>query len=133
MPPWPAPGTQTGCESASAVIGRSARKKSSDAALVIRCITTLLAGLVVLLAVQPRAQGCELHQIVLLLCREVVELTLDLSHLELPEFFELLHLLDADHVTDLQRLHLADRAVGESLKLAEECIFTLELRALQPR
>src|SRR5580692_68296 len=133
MPPWPAPGTQTGCESASAAVGRSARKKSSGAALVIRRITTLLAGLVVLLTVQPRAQRCELHEVVLLLGGQVVKLTLDLGHLQLPEFFELLHLLDADHVTDLQGLHLADRAVGESLKLAEECIFALELRALQPR
>ena len=38
MPPWPAPGTQTGCESAQRCCRQERKKKSSDTALVIRRI-----------------------------------------------------------------------------------------------
>src|SRR6516165_11419817 len=120
MPPWPALGAQTGMVCANAAAGASATKKSSAAALVIGRIEALLAGLVGLLAVQPCAQGCELDQVVLLLGGEVVELALQLRHLQLAQLLELLHFLNADHVADLQRLHVPHRPVREALALTEE-------------
>jgi hypothetical protein len=68
----------------------------------------------------------------LLLRRQVSELTLQLRHLQLPQLLELLHLLDADHVADLDRLHVPDRAVAERLELRECRILTCKLRTLQP-
>src|SRR6202162_4657525 len=133
MPPFPAPGTQMGALCASAAAGPTATKKSSAAALAILRMETLLARLVVLLTVEPRAQRGELAQIVLLLRSQVSELTLELRHLQLPQLLELLHLLDADHVADLDRLHVPNRAVAERLELRECRFFTRKLRTLQPR
>jgi hypothetical protein len=88
---------------------------------------TLLARLVVLLAVEPRSQRGELTQIVLLLRSQVSELALQLRHLQLPQFLELLHLLDADHIADLDSLHVPDGSVAQRLELREGGVFTRKL------
>src|ERR1700732_3182799 len=112
MPPFPTDGAQAAAAlCASDAEGTSARKKSSAAAPLIFRMKLLFARLIVLLAVEPGPKRREFRELVLLLRCEVAELALKLGHLQLAQFLELLHLLDRDHVADLDRLQLGKHGV----------------------